>query len=1114
MQIGLLGPLAVQDEVGRPVRVGGSLMRVLLILLALDAGRVVPAYSLIERLWDDEPPANAANSLQSLVSRLRSSLRLAGLGDQVIESHPVGYRLAISPDEVDAVAFERLAREGSAALAEGDAKTAAELLREALGAWRGPALADVAGARFAAGPAARLEELRTRAALDLIEAGLALGESDGLVGELRDMIAADPVAERPRGLLMRALYAAGRQAEALSVYTELRELLASDLGVDPSPQLEQIYLGVLRQDLQGAAGNGKVSEIPEAPQPGPARLIGVRKPLTSFVGRDEDVARVLKMLAEGRLVTLTGPGGAGKTRLATETATRLAGQAQGGDGSRAWFVELTSVEDPGEVPYAVLHALGIREAPVIAMAGTGRPAVAADPVQRLVAVLADRRDLLILDNCEHMVAAVAALADQVLAGCPGVRVLATSREPLRITGEALWPVPPLPVPSATSPEAMPGMVAGYASVRLLADRAAAVRPDFTVDEANAADVARICWALDGMPLAIELAAARLRTLSAAQLAQRLDARFDLLTGGSRTAAARHQTLRAVVDWSWELLSGPEQVLARRLATFPAGATLTAAEQVCQDEALPAGAVLPALFGLVEKSFLTVDSGGEPRYRMLETIRAYCLEKLADAGEEDAVRRAFAVYFVQLTEVADPLLRTADQREWIQRLAEEQDNLYAGLRWAIDHRDRVLALRFGQALGWFWLLRGQRRESAAMSTEIIAISEPAELAGVATDGLDVVQARAICALTAINASWDVAAVSQPLVDAEFLVVPEGLDSQAAGLPDPLPHPLAIVGVALLGLYVKQDPAWSMRVLARYAESSDPWIRATTRLMHAFFSMGMGYADRIAGQYAEAFAGFEAIGDRWGMALALMGEAELALLHGDHANAIADLEQAIELSRALTDWEDTAQMYASLARSRSRTGDFGGALADIARAEQVARALGDSESGLWISYIRAELAWLRGDFAEVNRISQQLDGWIASKPAAMGWSLRALVLARCGLAKLRIGRTGEGNADLASSLRLAIGGQDQKSVAAVLDALAAAALWQREDRESAEWAATVLGAAHSVRGTFDHGSLDAQPAADAARDRLGEAFEAAYQRGRALSYEAALALAGDFGQVLRR
>jgi predicted ATPase len=308
-------------------------------------------------------------------------------------------------------------------------------------------------------------------------------------------------------------------------------------------------------------------------------------------------------------------------------------------------------------------------------------------------------------------------------------VLVTSREPLRITGESLWPVPPLPVPpapladpEAPAPLADPdapgeiapvdgtggGAIAGYASVRLLADRAAAVRPDFRVDQGNAADVARICRALDGMPLAIELAAARLRTLSAAQLARRLDARFELLTGGSRTAVPRHQTLRAVVDWSWELLSEPEQVLARRLASFPGGVALTAAEQVCQDSTLPAETILPAIFGLVEKSFLIVAGDDEPRYRMLETIRAYCAERLAESGEEERVRHAFATHFLWLAETADPLLRGRQQHIWMRRLAVEQDNINAALRWAIDRRDAALALRFGycadsvaRAAPWPW-----------------------------------------------------------------------------------------------------------------------------------------------------------------------------------------------------------------------------------------------------------------------------------------------------------------------------------------------------------------------------------------------------------------------------
>jgi predicted ATPase len=788
------------------------------------------------------------------------------------------------------------------------------------------------------------------------------------------------------------------------------------------------------------------------------------------------------------------------------------------------------VTDPGEVPSAVLNALGIRESPVVTRAGTGPLGALADPAQRLVAALADRRGLLILDNCEHVVAAAAALADQVLAGCPGVRVLVTSREPLRITGEALWPVASLPVPPppadmpgprARDPVESPGgtgphetagdaasQLAGYASVRLLADRAAAVRPEFTVDAANAADVARICRALDGMPLAIELAAARLRTLSPAQLAQRLDARFELLTGGSRTAVPRHQTLRAVVDWTWELLSEPEQVLARRLAVFPGGATLAAAEQVCQDPVLPARAILPALFGLVEKSFLAVEDSGEPRYRMLETIRAYCSERLAEAGESDRVRSAFAVFFLRLAETADAQLRGADQHTWLRRLTADQDNIYTALRWAIDRRDAGLALRFGLALGWFWLLRGQRRESGALAREILTISEPAADATGADRDPDVVCARAACALTVVNASWDIAEVREPLADIQPLLMPESGAGGSSGHDDRPLHPLAVVGGLMLAYYEKRDPDWALRLLAAQFVSADPWTRAGSRLMHAMFSMSTGRIDDVADECAEALAGFRALGDRWGIALALTAQAELAALDGDHARAIAALEQAVEQGREMTDWEETAQIYASLAKYRSRMGDHSGALADMARAERSAREQGEPDRDLWISYIRAELAWLRGDLAEAGSISRRLDAQMASRNTVMIGSFRAQALNRAALADIRTGQAAGGWSGLAAALRLARDSQDQSAVAAVVDGLAAATLWTDASRASAERAALLLGAAHSIRGAFDHSSLDAPGARDAARQALGgEAFEAVYQRGRELGYSEALALAED-------
>ncbi|HVT66274.1 MAG TPA: BTAD domain-containing putative transcriptional regulator, partial [Trebonia sp.] len=653
----------------------------------------VPAQSLISRIWEDERPGDAVNALQSLVSRLRGAL-----GPSAIESSPAGYRLTIGPGDVDITGFETFARDGARSLADGDPAAASRLLREALALWRGPALADAADADFAAAIITRLDESQAAARLDRIEADLLLGED--VVPELRALAAADPLAERPYGLLMRALSAAGRRADALAVYEQARTSLADRLGVDPSPQLEQVYLDILRQDPSAAErlsqavhrGDGKGSSSRDG-TPSPSGRRSAPTWLTSFVGRDQDVSSVLRKLATDRLVTLTGPGGVGKTRLAAEISSRQAGPV--------YFTELAPVADPPDVPRTVLGELGLGTRAI----GFADPAAAAaDPVDRVCAALARREITLVLDNCEHVITAAAALAERVLVTCPGVRILATSREPLRIGGETLWALPPLPEPAAA---------------RLLRDRARAVRPGFELTAANADAITRICRTLDGMPLAIELAAAWLRTLTPGQLAERLDDRFALLTAGSRTALPRHQTLRAVVDWSWDLLSPTERVLARRLAVFPAGATLTAAEEACADpERLPRASLLPALNGLVAKSILTVsdhpatddpigndpgDEGAEsaPRYRMLETVRAYCAERLAEAGENDRVRDALAAYYLGRAQVGDPQLRTAAQGRWYAEFAAEQDNMHAALRWAIDRGDADTALRFVRSLAYFW-----------------------------------------------------------------------------------------------------------------------------------------------------------------------------------------------------------------------------------------------------------------------------------------------------------------------------------------------------------------------------------------------------------------------------
>src|SRR6266536_2527604 len=545
MEIRLLGPLEVRSQ-GRAVDVAGRRLRSLLAVLALQPGQVVAAERLIDLLWEEaSPPADPTNALQALVSRLRRALEAASSGEW-LASRPSGYLLAVEPDQVDALRFERLCRDGHEALAAGRHLQAAATLREALDLWRGPPLADLAAEMFATANATRLEELR-------------------------------------------------RGEEAI-------------LAQDPSL--------------------GAAPVAPERVAPGPPALArrgrsNLREPLTSFVGRKDELARILELLGQHRLVTLTGPGGVGKTRLSVEAARRLGrgldggGQANGpGDAApdapdAVWLVELAGLADGRLVALSVLGTLGLGERPRLDSDGPPHLAVgAADAPDRLVAALERHRTLLVLDNCEHLAGPVATLAERLLAACPGVRVLTTSREPLRVPGEVRWPVPALPVPP--SGLVRPEELASFAAARLFMERAAAAAPGFAVgDGADATAVAEVCRRLDGLPLAIELAAARVGALPPRELAARLDDRFRLLTAGARTALPRQQTLRAVVDWSWELLEAPERAALRRLSVFVDGCTLDAAETVCAGPDLPAVEVAEAIARLVDKSLVTMEPTQPP-----------------------------------------------------------------------------------------------------------------------------------------------------------------------------------------------------------------------------------------------------------------------------------------------------------------------------------------------------------------------------------------------------------------------------------------------------------------------------------------------------------------------
>jgi predicted ATPase len=1053
----MLGPLEVHCDAEAPADIGGARLRTLAVLLALTPGRVVSTAALIDGVWAGDPPAGAGNALQALVSRLRRAA--PGLP---IESHPTGYRLALAPDEVDAWRFERLARAGRTALADDPAR-AAGVLAEALRLWRGDALADVADAPFARAARARLAELRLAAVEDRAEAELRTGAGDGLVPELQAAVAGNPTRERLTELLMRALVAAGRPADALAAYEDLRGRLAETLGTDPSPGLAELHLSILH-------GQSTMDE-PARREPTPSNL---RAGLTSFIGRDEELTRVTKLLAENRLVTLIGPGGAGKTRLAVESARSLLDQAPDG----VWLVELAPVADPAEVPVAILAALGLREQALIA--GRRIAVEATDPAGRLVGALAGKRSLIVLDNCEHLIGAAAATADLLLGACPGVRVLATSREPLSITGEALWPVEPLAMPPV---DAGAAEAPGYASVRLFADRAGAVRPGFAVDGDNVGAVVGICRALDGMPLAIELAAARLRALTAEQVAGRLDDRFRLLTGGSRTALARHQTLRAVVDWSWDLLDEAERTVWRRMAVFTDGATMAAASAVCAGGPVAAGDVLDLVSTLVEKSILVATGNGTPRYRMLETIRAYGLERLVEAGEATEVRAAHATYFADLAERTELELLGRRQLEVLRELRDDQENLHAAIRWAIAEGRAEPALRLVAGLGWYWNLIGFRREGADLAAEALALPGPAP---------ETIRGRAYAmgAMNGIGMYGD-----GPRTQAWF----RRALAHARRSGDN--HPMMRLMPAIVELFINPSGASTDGRFAHLFHDENPWVRATAQAMFAHADLNDGRENEAEAGFAASLETYRELNERWGIAFTLTAAAELASNRGDHAHAVEMYREAIGRVDQFGTSEDLTHMQAQygiqlwLLGERKRAGEV------LAEAERLAVQIGLPEVLATVDCAVGEVAYAGGDLVEARRRFRRAERALADSVSSP--QFQALISASLGLVEAAEGDPAAGLARLRQALGLAVYSHDRPIVRRVLAMIAEITLAQGDP----ERAATLLGAAADDRGRCDITRERAlRTAAEAGKALGAEEYAAAFTRGRALSHVDVCALVG--------
>jgi len=689
----VLGPVEVA-RAGGPVALGGRRQRALLALLLAESGRTISSDRIADELWQGNPPRGAQGTLRVYVSRLRTAL-----GENVLVARPLGYVLDIDSERVDACRFERLHREGRAALGRGAAGRAADRLGAALALWHGPAYADVQGDGVVADEARRLDELRLLALEDRIDADLALGRHQPLVAELERLVLEEPLRERVWRQLVLALYHSHRQVEAVAACRRARTLLTEGFGLDPSEPLRALERAVLRQELTLASSAVQRHNLPA--------------PLTSFVGRERELDEVAELLRDHRLVTLTGAGGAGKTRLAVEASTRQVGAWTGG----VWLVDLTSLTDPEATTSAVAGVLRVPE----------RPDVSA--LDGLVDHLRHQELLIVLDNCEHLVSACAALVHHILAACPSVRVLATSRIALGVPGEVDHAVDPLPTPTdGLSAED----VVQFASVRLFLDRGRTQRRGFAAAEADLTTVARICRELDGLPLAIELAAARAKALSVEDIARRLDDRFRLLRSSHRMVVPRHATLRATIDWSFDLLEEAEQEMLPALSVFAGGFTLDAVAAVCPElEAARADELVSAL---VESSLVVPGTrNGVTRYRLLETIREYAAQRLATQARREELHRSHAAYFLDLAQNArtEGVTGKADALEMLDR---ERDNLHAAMQWALATCSD-LAVPLAATLWRYWLIRGFRRQGAEWLEEALSLgsSAPAETRAIALAG---------------------------------------------------------------------------------------------------------------------------------------------------------------------------------------------------------------------------------------------------------------------------------------------------------------------------------------------------------------------------------------------
>ena len=883
LEIRLLGPFEVLAG-GTLADVGGSKRQALLAMLALRRGRVVGVDALVDGLWGEELPAAPRNALHHHIARLR-----AALGEGSIVGSPDGY--ALKDARVDAVRFEELLADARGALRDGDVRAAADAVESALELWRGPALQGLTGTAWFSVEARRLETLHVDALEEQFDVALALGEQRELVAALRSALADNPFRERLWGQLMLALYRSGRQADALEAFQEARRVLADELGLEPGPELRRLQEAILAHDPAIAAVSVDRRRRGNLPAPS-----------TSFVGREDELGKVAALLHEHRLVTLTGPPGVGKSRLAVETARALQGEFPEG----VWLVDFARAVGAGDAVRLLANVVDVR---------------GSDPLARVTSRLRDAAAVVVLDACEHLLGEAAEIASTLLAECSGVRILATSREALHVANEVRVPVAPL----------------GVAAVDLFLERARAARPGFEPDAEDVALAVEVVRRVDGLPLAIELAAARVNVLGLAELVSILERRAAFLRDGPASDPGR-TALQALVDWSYDLLHGDEKTLLQQLAIHRGGASLASLAAVAATRGLNDATVAYLVAALVDKSIVSASFvSGAARYDMLDTVREYVLERLDEGGALAAAREAHAGYFATLAEAARTGLRRPEWLEWMKRLELEHDNLWAALTYARDAPDPLVAARLGVGLGWYF-------GAAERVSEGRAFIE-----------------------TALGTAQDV----------------------------PLPLRIELLGYLCYLATEEDDLEAAVEVgeggLALAAASDAPWETALLQLALAFAYDRAGPHERAVDLAEEARRAFDELGDTWGAGSSAFTGALGALGRGDIATAAALTAEAVRLH----DDYDIGAVPAALleAAVAERRGDTEAAAAAYRRALERSERAGFADHASFALTGLGSIAFTEGNSGEAE--AQYRRALAVADAASASWSVAH---ARTKLARL--------------------------------------------------------------------------------------------------------------------